>query len=274
MSYDPKPKKYPYTERTDGHYLVVKKNNGTVFDTSYPYIDKSKSFAFKKFLMRVALRTLAFTVMRIRLGLKIYGKEKIKRYKDVFDKGVISCANHVHLWDYLAIMYAIKPHKPYILSWAKNISGENGTLIRLNGGIPIPEGNVAASMKYIKDVKALIESGNWLHIYAEGSMWEFYKPIRPFKSGLGFFSRATGRPILPMAFSYRKPNFIRRKIFGQIACFNLAIGDPIYPDENKKPKECEEDIIRRCHESVCTLAGISPKENIYPPIFDGNKRID
>ena len=48
MPFDPKVTKYPYTEYTDQHYLVVKKNDGTVFDKNYPYIDRSRRFLFKQ----------------------------------------------------------------------------------------------------------------------------------------------------------------------------------------------------------------------------------
>ena len=274
MNFDPKPTKYPFPEYTDRHYLIVKKNDGTVFDKDYPYVDTSRSFRFKSFLMRVALRIAAFPLMTVRLGLKIVGRDKLKQYRDVLDKGVISCANHVHLWDYLAIMKAIRPRRSYILAWAKNIRGENKNLIRLNGGIPVPEGDTHATFAFMKAVKDVIISGKWVHIYAEGSMWEYYAPIRPFKGGIGYFAAACDRPILPMAFSYRRPGWIRRKIFGQTALFTLSIGDPIFPDKSLPRKECELDLIRRAHEAVCRLSGNGTEDNLYPPIFNGSKRID
>ena len=42
--FDPKTNKFPYPMDTGTHYLGVKKDNGNVYDTNYPYIDKSKSF--------------------------------------------------------------------------------------------------------------------------------------------------------------------------------------------------------------------------------------
>ena len=117
MSYfDPKVTKYPYPEYTDEHYLVVKKDRGIVFDKNYPFIDKSKSFLRKQFMVRILLRTIVFPMTRIRLGLKIKGKDNLKKHKDVISKGIISVSNHVHLFDYLSILCAIKPIKPYLLS--------------------------------------------------------------------------------------------------------------------------------------------------------------
>ena len=274
MRFDPKPTKYPFPKYTDKHYLEVKKDDGTVFDKDYPYIDRSKSMKFKMLLMRVALRLLVFPIMRIRLGLKIVGRDKLKKNKELLRGGAISCSNHVHLWDYLAVMRAICPRRPYILAWAKNMRGENKDLIRLNGGIPVPEGDARATLSFIGAINNALSGGEWLHIYAEGSMWEYYAPIRPFKSGVGYFSATTKKPVVPMAFSYREPGLIRKKIFGQTALFTLTIGDPIIPNASLSRRDCENDVIRRAHEAVCRLSGTEPEENIYPPIFNNNERVD
>ena len=272
--FDPKPTKYPFPEYTDRHYLVLKKDDGTVFDKDYPYIDRSRTFRFKQFLVRVLLYILVFPVATVRLGLRIKGRKIIKKNKKLLKNGVVSCANHVHLWDYIAVMKAIRPFRSNLLAWDKNVRGENATLIRMVGGIPIPQGDVHATGAFVRATKDLLKSDGWLHIYAEGSMWEYYMPIRPFKSGIGYFSAQCDKPILPMAFSYREPSWIRKKIFRQTACFTLTIGEPLFPDESLGRKERENDIVKRAHESVCRLAGIDPEKNIYPPIFKDSKRID
>ena len=271
--FDPLTKKYPYPEDTSTHYLDVKKDNGLVFDKNYPYIDKRKSFRFKQWLVRVLLRILVFWLSRIRLGLKIKGRKNIKKYKDVIKDGIISVSNHVHMWDYISILDGIRSNKPYYLAWPKNVRGENGKLVRLTGGIPIPE-NVSGTKEFLKTVNNHLQNGGWIHIYSEGSMWEFYKPIRPFKKGAAYFACKNNKPILPLAYSYRKSNWIRRKIFRQIACFTLNIGEPIYKDDNLDKSLQEEDLTRRSHEAVCRLASIDPKDNIYDAIYNDSKRID
>ena len=274
MYFDPKTNLFPYPEDTDKHYLQVKKNKGIVFDNQYPYIDRSKRFRFLQKLFRLFYLCLLMPVTFIRLGLKVHGKKNLRKYKDVIQKGIISTCNHVHLWDYLGILGGIRPHKPNILIWAPNINGEFGTPMRLLGGIPIPEGDLKATAAYLSAVEKEINNGGWLHIYAEGSMWEYYAPIRPFKRGPAFIACRTNKPILPLAYSYRKPNWIRRNIFRQFACFDLHIGEPIYPDTSLPMKERELDLTRRVHEATCLLAGIDPKENVYPPIFNNSKRVD
>ena len=74
--------------------------------------------------------------------------------------------------------------------------------------------------------------------------------------------------------SVREPGWIRKHIFRQIACFTLRIGEPIFADPSLSKKEQRKDLTIRCHEAVCRLAGIDPKENLYPPVFNESKRVD
>lgn len=272
--FDPKTNRYPYTEFTDRHYLKVHMNRGIVFDMNYPYIDRSPWFRFRQGVVRVLLNILVFPITTIRLGLKIKGRENLKKHREMLKKGVVSCSNHVHLWDYLCIMKAVRPFRTNVISWAPNINGENGTLIRMVGGIPIPDTDLAATKTYMKAIHNLLEGGGWLQVYAEGSMWEFYAPIRPFKPGTAHIACESGKPVLPLGFSYREPGWIRKHIFHQIACFTLTIGEPIFANPELSKKEQRRDLTVRCHEAVCRLAGIDPKENLYPPIYADSKRID
>ena len=275
MTFDPKTDKFPYPERTDAHYLPVTGDRGIVFDTNYPYVDRSRSFLFRQALVRIVLNTIVFPLCRVRMGLRIEGRENLKKHRDTLQKGVLSVSNHVHMWDYIAIMRSIRPFRPHHLSWAKNVNGKDGTLVRLTGGIPIPDSDVAATRKYLKDVRQLLQKdGGWLHVYAEGSMWEYYAPIRPFKRGAAHIACDCGKPVVPLAFSYREPGTIRRKLFRQIALFTIRIGEPIFPNEELNPKERELDLAVRLHDEVCRLAGIKPEYNLYPAVFHDSKRID
>ena len=273
--FDPKTNKFPYPMETDRHYLEVHMDRGIVFDTNYPYLDRSAWFRFKQGVVSVLLNVLVFPIATVRLGLRIKGRENLKKHRDVLQNGVVSIANHVHMWDYLAVMKAIRPYRSNLLSWAPNINGENGTLIRMVGGIPIPDSNIAATRTYLKTVGDLLQKEHgWLHVYAEGSMWEYYAPIRPFKRGAAHIACVSDRPILPLGFSFREPGWIRKNVFHQIATFTVRIGEPIFPNRDLNPKERERDLTIHCHDAVCSLVGIDPKENLYPPVFNDSKRID
>lgn len=269
--FDPKTTKYPYTEYTDGHYIKITKDNGLVFDRNYPYIDKSKGFKFKAFWFRLFYRLIILPVSNIRLGLRVKGRKNLRKHKAAIKGGIISCCNHVHYWDFLGISYGIRGNKPMFLAWAQNIRGGLSKPMRLAGGIPIPN-NLSGQVAYSKAIRDYLNSGGWLHIYAEGSMWEYYKPIRPFKRGTASYAIKYDKPILPMAYTYRRPGFIRRVIFRQIALFTLNIGTPIYRNKELNIDDQENDLTIRAHEAVCKLANI--ENNIYEPIFNDSKKIN
>lgn len=271
--FDPKTHKYPFPEFTDQHYLVVKKDDGTVFDASYPYIDRSKTFLFKRKMVRFLLHLIVFPVLYVKLGLRIQGKENLKKHKKELAGGAVMMSNHVHLWDYLAILCAVKRPDVAVVVWKKNVSGENGPLIRSVGGIPIPEGDFKATKAFMNTVDGFLSEGGLLQVYGEGSMWEYYAPIRPFKFGAANFAIRNGKPILPMAFSYRKPSWIRR-LFKQPGAFTLSIGEPLYANPELESTEAQAELLTRVHDSVCRLAGIDPEKNIYPPLFHQNHKVN
>lgn len=271
--FDPKTNKFPYPEDTASHYATPKMDRGIVFDKDYPYVDYSKGFAFKRFWVRFLLRLIVFPMSKIRMGIRIKGKKNLKRYKNQLSHGAVSIANHVHYWDYICVMKALHNFKwPYLLSWDKNVNGESGPLVRMVGGIPIPEHNPEATIAFMKATQKLFADGNILHIYPEGSMWEYYAPIRPFKIGAASFAIKNNVPIIPLGFSYRKPSWIRRKLFKQIALFNLNIGEPLFANPELDKGAQLEDLTIRAHRAVCELSG--QINNIYPPVYNNSKKID
>lgn len=273
--FHPHSKKYPYTEYTDQHYLIVKKNNGLVFDDKYPYVDESSKAKFVAFWTRVVLYILVWPILCFfMMGLRIKCRKKLKYYKDQLKNGAVTISNHIHLWDYIANMKALRPRKTNVIIWAPNIRGENGKMMRAVGGIPIPDDNKEGTRAFNEAIGKLLEKQTWLHVYSEGSMWEYYPYIRPFK--LGAFSLACryNKPILPLGFSFRKPSWIRKHIFRQDAAITLTIGDPIFKDDSLPESEQRIDLARRTHEAICRLANIEDGQNLYPPIFDHNKRAE
>ncbi len=274
MPYDPQPTEYLFPEKTDQHYLPVKKKVNTVFDENYPYVDKSFSYRFKEWWMRFLCVTLAFPVMRLRCLLKVEGRENIKKHKDVIKNGIVSVANHMFIWDFIAIMYAVRPYRPWIPVWDKNMRGENRILIRYSRGIPLPTESRRATAAFAHAIDSLLsDDKQWVHVSAEGSMWEYYMPIRPFKKGSFTFAVRNNVPVLPFAFSYRKPKGLQ-KLFWHKPLLTLHVGEPIYPNIELGKVPATEELAKKVHAEVCRLAGIDPDENIYEPIFANSDRID
>ena len=140
--------------------------------------------------------------------------------------------------------------------------------------MPIPDEDYHGLHAQTEAIGRMLGEGGWLHIYPEGSMWEYYRPIRPFKAGAANLACRFEKPVLPMAFTYRRPGWLRRKIFHQIALFTLNIGEPIYPNASLPRREREKDLTERCHEAVCALAQLTPEERLYEPLYNDSKRVD
>ena len=272
VDFDPKVNKFPYPLDTSCHYLKQESVIDLNLDEKYQYFDDSKKFKKKLKFFRFILRLIVFPLVKIRLNLKIIGRKNLKIYKDILKDGAITVCNHVHMWDYLAISKALKKTDIKFLAWKNNLEASNRNLVKLAGGIPIPEDNLNGSLRFVKDVNNYLNNKGWLHIYAEGSMWEFYRPIRPFKDGFAYFSIKNNKPILPLAISYRKNGFIRSKIFKSPASLTINIGKPIMPLKGQNYKEYKDEFIKQIHQEIVSLAGI--ENNIYEPVYNNSKRID
>ena len=272
--YNPHSTRYQYPEYTDHHNLDVDIVHQCVFDENYPYFDQSKGFKFKKWLVRVLLYLIVFPFTIPKMGLRIKGRKNLKKYKDQLKNGAVTISNHVHMWDYIAIMKALRPAKPHVLVWAQNVRGKDGPLVRLVGGIPIPDDNYEGKIACNKAVEDYLNNGGWLQIYAEGSMWECYPYIRPFHTGAASLACRFNKPLLPIGFSFRKPNWLRRHLFKQEVVITLSIGKPLFKDDCLPEGAQRIDLTKRAHHSVCLLADIEPKDNPYEEIFDHSKRKD
>lgn len=269
----PDTSRFPFPEDTSMHYAEVNMDRGIKFDKNYPYVDYSKGFRFKRFWVRVLLNTIVAIMAKVKMGLKIEGKGFLKQYKDILSSGAVSVANHVHYWDYICVMRALhKIRWPYLLSWDKNVNGPSGPLVRFVGGIPIPLHDPEATVAFSNAINKVIKEGNILHIYPEGSMWEYYRPIRPFKIGAASIAIKNDVPIIPLGFSYRKPNWIRRKVFHQLALFTLKIGEPLFPNPDLPRNKQIEDLTIKAHQAVVSLSDL--KEDIYEPIYNNSKKIN
>ncbi len=263
----PNTDQFNFPEDTAGHYMEVHMDRGITFDEHYPYVDNSFSFRFKRFWVRVLLRLIVFPMTYFKMGLKIEGKDNLKRYKKELQNGAVTIANHVHRWDYICVMKAVHNyHWTYLISWDKNVNGEDGPLVRLVGGIPIPLHDNKATVAFNKAVNKVLQDKNFLHIYPEGSMWEYYSSIRPFKRGAAAFAIRNNKPVLPLAFTYCEPSALRKKLFKQIALFTLHVGKPIYPNNDLERNDKVDDLTIRMNLAVKELAKFKDQKE-YPPIY-------
>lgn len=128
---------YKYPERSDQHMITVKHLRDTHFDENYQYLPKGFWHKVKRVCLWITMNTIGFLSCTIRHGLKVHGRKNLRKHKKLLKDGAITIANHVFMWDYIAVLKAIRPHLQYFMAWKTNLEGPNGPLINFAGGIPV-----------------------------------------------------------------------------------------------------------------------------------------
>ena len=260
---------FQYPERSDQHMISVKHLRDVVLDENYPYLQKSFWFKCKRSFYFIAMNALVFWVCRVRHGLRIYGRENLKKHREELKNGAITVANHVFMWDFICVLDAIKPHLSYFPAWATNLEGPNGPVIRLSGGIPIPTENRRAMGKFKMAMEEVLQSKRWLHFYPEGSMWFYYPDIRPLKKAVFKYAVQYDRPVIPITMSFRPSNPIRR-IFTKRPPVDLHVGEPIFPDTSIERFEAVDKLHKEVYHVMQVMNGINPGD----PTYNTNQDID
>lgn len=244
-----------YPEIPDQHLVSKPKIYELQLDENYPYYDKSFNYRLRSSIQYFATFTLVFFLAPLKYGLRICGRKNITKNKKLFKNGALTIANHVYRWDFLGVLQAIRFRRSYFPAFAENLCTADRNMIRNAGGIPVPE-TFHAMGTFNKAFDQLHAEKKWIHVFPESCRWDYYQYIRPFKKGAFTFAYRYQLPVIPMAFSYRKPNWFEKIFTGGKPCITLNVGEPIIPKFDLGRKECIEELRKECHKKVIELAGI------------------
>ena len=235
------------------------------FDETYPYIDKSLSFKLNGILGFFVKWVLVAFWNRMHFGIRIKGKENVRKYRKELENGAMCVCNHVYVFDAFGVNQAVKKFGTLrIPMFAKHFNGKNGWFMRHVGGIPIPEtrGGIA---KFNEAFDEYHRRKEWFLIFPEAVRWNMYAPIRPFKTGAFSMAYKYDIPVIPMVYSYRERKGLYR-LFGSknTPCMTLHIGEPIFFDKNANRKEELLRVGTIAHKKMEQMAGI--EENPWQEI--------
>ena len=253
---------YEYPQRSDEHMLCLKQTRAITLDKDYEYMPRGFLFRVKRFFVAVLLHLIVFPIMHLTHGLRIYGRKNLKKHKEQLKNGAITVSNHVFMWDYLCVLKAIRPHISYFPAWKRNFESGFQPLMRIIGGIPIPEGDIHAMISFKKGIDEVVESGRWLHVYPEGSLWYFYPDIRPLKPAAFRYAVKYDKPLIPISMSFRPRKGIRR-IFGKGPFVDLHVAEPLYADKTLSPSDAAEELRREAYRIMQNMNGIMPGDPTY-----------
>ena len=235
------------------------------FDETYPYLDKSLTFRIWHFLIYLVTWLVAFPANWIRFGIKIEGREKIRRNRELVANGMMTVCNHVHRWDMICVLQAMRYRRAWIPMYAQPFRGKDGFLMKAIGGVAIPE-ELSGLRAFDKAMDELHANKQWIHLFPESCSWRFYAPLRPFKTGAFNMAYRHGLPVVPLVISFR-PRTGWRKLFGKgEPLLTIHVGDPIVPDLTV-PRKAEVARIRDlAHQTMLDMAGIV--SNPWPSSID------
>ena len=253
---------YVYPERSDEHMITVKKVRTTVYDENYPFIKKGFWYSVSRVFLWILLNVIAFPLLHITHGLKIYGRENLKKYKKELKNGAITICNHVFMWDTICVLKAIRPRLFRFPAWKTNLDGPNGPMIRWAGGIPVPTGDMRAMVRFKHALEEAFQGKQWVHFFPEGSMWFFYPDIRPLKKAVFKYAVKYNKPLVPLAISFRPRKGIA-KLWGKTPRADIHIGEPLFADATLSPKEAEEKMHKQAYHVLQEMVGITPEHPAY-----------
>ncbi len=235
------------------------------FDGTYTYLDKSLKFKIMHILIYLTTWLLAFPLNRIRFGLRIEGREKIRRNRKLFANGMMTVCNHVHRWDMICVLQAMRYRMAWIPMYAQPFRGKDGYLMKYIGGLAIPDEH-SGLRKFDKALNELHSGKKWFHIFPESCSWRFYAPLRPFKIGAFNMAYRFAIPVVPLMISFR-PRTGWRKLFGNgEPLITIRVGDPILPDLSAPRKEEAARMRDTAHKTMLDMAGIV--SNPWPSTID------
>ena len=251
------PEENPF-ERT----LFPKKIKEIDFDEHYPYLDDSLSYRFNLiWAFYIIIHIILRLKVGIQMGLRIRGREILRKYKKELKQGAITICNHVYRLDCPCVMMAVKAnHHMRVPMFAPNFRTKDGFFMRLAGGVPIPDSttNMSALKKFNEAFDEFNKRGWWFHIFPEACRWDMYKPLRPFQKGAFTMSYKYNKPILPLVITFRERKGIYR-LFGpkNLPLLTITIGEPILPDTTQARKIEVERLRNIAHEQMTQMAGIT-----------------
>lgn len=205
---------------TDNENLNVK-----VIDENYKYLNNNIFWKVLSFgLYRIIMKPFAYLYMKIKFDFKIENKKVLKEARD---SGAFLYLNHTQTLGDALIPNVLKFfRKVYVVVHPDNVSMKFlGKIAELSNGLPTP-GNTGAAKKFMNAITECIENKNFVAIYPEAHVWDYYTKIREFKEESFRYPAKLDVPTYAITTTYRK----RKNKNPRIVTF---VDGPFYADENK-----------------------------------------
>lgn len=242
--------------RFDEHADPVDLDAALPVTPAFPYIPgpaKRLSYFFTRLL-----KVYPFTkrVNRDMLCTQVQGKENLRG----IGAAIVTC-NHVNKFDCLAVQYAMRPNRPFVVAaHFNNMRGAFGDCMRAGGMLPLGE-DLATMRQFTKAVRHYLSRGKRVLVYPEQAMWWNYEKPRPYKDGAFDLAVRNRVPVVPMFITFRPSGLFDANGI-EAKHFTLHIMPPLYPKEELSFREnvayLREENMRLCREKYREVYGEYP----------------
>lgn len=258
---------YPETNPFEHIIEVVYNTDKEIkLDDTYPYLDDSFHYKINELINHLGLDLGVIWLNKVKYGLKIEGRKKMRRYLKLYKDGAMTLCNHVYRFDMVSILSTMLFKKLRFPIYGDHIRGKESWYMRYVGGIPIPE-EKSGLRRFNEAFDELRRRKTWLHVFPESCSWKYYVPIRPFKKGAFTMAYKYNIPIIPLVISYRERKGIYKWFDkAEVPLITIHVGDAILPDLSKPRKEEIDRLLHESHAQMVKMAGII--KNPWPASID------
>ena len=221
------------------------------FDDKYSYRPRNIFFRMWAGFFRALVICVLNPIFHFKYKMKVYGKKNMKKLRK---KGFIIACNHCFLFDDLGIGVNVFPfRKVYFGALDRSMRRPLvGFYLRSLGGIPIPSSSLSGMKKFNEDVGYLLRKNKPVIIDPEGSLWPYYRDIRPFKRGAFSLAVKNDVPVLPMVLTFKRKQKKNGKFKYKVyytAC------EPVYANsEILEERKRIEDVLNRTRQIMIDTA--------------------
>lgn len=228
----------------------------------YRYVRKNPLWHAAAFLLyHVVARPFAFAWAKLRYGLRVVGREKLRAARG---KGVFLFGNHTLMAGDAFHPNLVTPgRRTYIVTGADAVSVRGlRNVVAMLGAMPLPSGR-AGYRNFLAAMKSRIARGKAIVIFPEAHIWPYYTGIRPFGSAPFLYPVTTGAP------SYAITTVFSRRGARRAPRVTLYVDGPFFPDASLSPGAARDKLrdevyaamTARAEKSECDLVTYVRAEN-------------
>ncbi len=224
-------------------------------DGSFPYVKRSPLWRIGEFAVyRVIMKPFAFLWCKLKLGVKIIGKEKLKPYKK---QGYFLFGNHTLLAGDAFVPNIIEYSKrTHVIVHPDNLS-TRGTrsFVQMCGAIPVPT-ELSGFRPFLDAIRLRYEQGACICVYPEAHIWPYCTFIRCFPDTAFSYPVRLNAPVFCAVTTFQKRRFFKAPRV------SVYIEGPFLPDTNLGTRQATKILRDEVYNTMCRLSRHSTYEFI------------